>query len=386
MSDQTRRQTIEEGLAAILQRTRPRILRSLASLALIDRRHVACALTAADGQLVTIDNPARLGILGAVTRSVLAYFGGRLAEGDVVLTNDPFSGGSHVQDMALLKPLFAAGRLLGYATLQVPLADIGGSALGGYFPRALEIWAEGVRVTPMRLYRGGVLQRDALTMLTLNSRLPHLIEKDLEIMISALEACQNEVTALVSHHSYGAYSQALQDILTNTEGLARAEIHKIASGEWQVESESVHSCLEDGEFRVALKLSVADGTIRLDFTGSSAAAKGFINSRRATTTAAALLPLSVLWSSIPANGGLLRPVSFVIPEDSFLHAKLPMSVGWSPYQPSLAVGQVVSGALHQARAGQIPAKQLEAAFAPPALPFRIIGCGRSGCPFPVLDR
>ena len=66
--------------------------------------------------------------------------------------------------------------------------------------------------------------------------------------------------------------------------------------------------------------------------------------------------------------------------------KLPMSVGWSPYQPSFAVGQVVSGALHQARAGQIPAKQLEAAFAPPALPFRIIGCGRSGCPFPVLGR
>ena len=386
MSDQTRRQTIQKGLAAILQRTRPRILRSLASLALIDRRHVACALTTADGQLVTIDSAARLGILGAVTRSVLAYFRGRLAEGDVVLTNDPFSGGSHVQDTALLKPLFAAGRLLGYATLQVPLADIGGSALGGYFPRALEIWAEGVRVTPMRLYRGGVLQRDALTMLTLNSRLPHLIEKDLEIMISALEACQNEVTALVSRHSYGAYSQALQDILTNTEGLARAEIHKIASGEWQVESGSVHSCLEDGEFRVVLKLSVADGTIRLDFTGSSAAAKGFINSTTATTTAAALLPLSILWSAIPANDGLLRPVSFVIPEDSFLHAKLPMSVGWSPYQPSFAVGQVVSGALHQARAGQIPAKQLEAAFAPPALPFRIIGCGRSGCPFPVLGR
>ena len=386
MSDQTRRQIIQKGLAAILQRTRPRILRALASLALIDRRHVACALTTADGQVVTIDNAARLGILGVVTRSVLAYFEGRLAEGDIVLTNDPFSGGSHVQDVALLKPLFAAGRLLGYATLQVPLADIGGSALGGYFPRALEIWAEGVRVTPMRLYRGGVLQRDALTMLTLNSRLPHLIEKDLEIMVSALESCQNEVTALVSQHTHKAYSQALQDILTNTEGLARAEIGKIAPGEWQAESEPIHSCLEDGEFRVALRLLVADGTIRLDFTGSSAAAKGFVNSTTATTTAAALLPLTALWAAIPANDGLLRPVSFVIPEDSFLHAKLPMSVGWSPYQPSLAVGQVVSGALLQARAGQIPAKQLEAAFAPPALPFRIIGCGRSGCPFPVMGR
>ncbi len=383
-TDQRRRQTVAAGLVALLQRTRPKLLRSLASLALIDRRHIACALTTADGQVVTIDNPARLGILGAVTRAVLAYFGDRLAQGDIVLTNDPFSGGSHVQDVALLKPLFVGGRLLGYATLQVPLADIGGSALGGYFPRAREIWAEGVRVTPIRLYRGGVLQRDVLTMLTLNSRLPHLIEKDLDVLVSALESCQNEVVGLVSERTAEAYGQALQDILTNTEGLVRAAIRTIAPGEWQAESEPVHSCLEDSEFRAVLKLSVADETIRLDFSGSSAAAKGFVNSTPATVTAAVLLPLTALWAAIPANDGLLRPLSFVIPELSFLHAKLPMSVGWSPYQPSLAVGQVVNKVLQQARAGQIPGRRLEAAFAPPALPFRIIGCGRPGCPFPRL--
>lgn len=145
----------------------------------------------------------------------------------------------------------------------------------------------------------------------------------------------------------------------------------------------MRSCLEDDEFRVALRLLLADETLRLDFSGSSAAAKGFINSTPATTTAAALLPLVALWPAIPADDGLLRPVSFVIPEHSFLHATLPMSVGWSPYQPSLAVAQAVSGALHQARAGQIPATRLEAAFAPPALPFRISGCDRPGCPFPV---
>ena len=379
MSDQT----LAKGLAAILGRIRPRLLRSLASLALIDRRHLACALSTTDGQLVAIDNPARLGILGAVTRSVLAYFGDTLAEGDIVLTNDPFSGGSHVQDAALVKPLFAAGRQLGYATFQVPLADIGGNALGGYFPRALEIWAEGVRVTPIRLYRGGVVQRDALTMLTLNSRLPQLIEKDLELLVAALETCQNEVTALAARYSPGAYTQALHDSLADTEGLVRAELGKIAPGEWRTESGPVHSCLEDAECRVALRLSLADRTLGLDFSGSSAAAKGFVNSTPATTTAAALLPLVALWPAIPANDGLLRLVSLVIPEHSFLHATLPMSVGWSPYQPSLAVAQAVSGALHQARAGQIPATRLAAAFAPPALPFRIAGCDRPGCPFPV---
>ena len=245
MTDQALQHTIENGLSAILNRTRPMILRSLASLALIDRRHVTCAITTTDGQVVTIDKAARLGIVRGVSHSVLGYFEGKLAEGDIVLTNDPFSGGSHLQDVTLLKPLFADGQLVGYGVVQVPIADIGGNALGGYDPRALEIWAEGVRVTPMRLYRGGVLQRDALTMLTLNSRLPHLIEKDLEIMVSALESFQTGVISLVSQHTYEAYGQALQDILANTEALARAEIAKLSSGEWQSESGSIHSCLED---------------------------------------------------------------------------------------------------------------------------------------------
>ena len=383
---ETLRQTIENGLATNLNRTRPTILRSLASLALIDRRHICCAITTTDGQVVTIDNAARLGIVREGVRSVLAYFEGKLAEGDIILTNDPFSGGSHLQDVTLTKPLFVDGRLVGYGVVQVPVADIGGNALGGYFPRALEIWAEGVRVTPMKLYRDGVLQRDALTMLTLNSRLPHLIEKDLEIMVGALESVETGITALVSQQTHEAYSQALQDILANTESLTRAEIKRLSAGEWQSESEPIHSCLEYGEFRVVVKLSVADNTITLDFTGSSAPAKGFINSTTATTTAAAILPFSVLWSSIPANEGLLRLFSFVIPEESFLHAKLPTSVGWSLYQPSLAIGQVVSAVLQQAQAGQVPTEQLKTAFTPPALPFTVAGCGRSGCPFPVLSR
>jgi N-methylhydantoinase B len=386
MADQILHKAIENGLSEILNRTRPMILRSLASLTLIDRRHVTCAITTTDGQVVTIDKAARLGIIRGVVHSVLGYFEGKLAEGDIILTNDPFSGGSHLQDATLLKPLFVDGRLVGYGVVQVPVADIGGNALGGYDPRALEIWAEGVRVTPIRLYRGGVLQKDALTMLTLNSRLPHLIEKDLEIMVGALESVESGVTALVAQHTHEGYSQALQDILANTEALVRAEIHKLSDGEWQSKSEPIHSCLEDGEFRVAVKLSVADGTISLDFSGSSASAKGFINSTAATTTAAAILPFSVLWASIPANEGLLRAFSFTIPEDSFLYAKLPTSVGWSPYQPSLAIGRVVSAVVQQAQAGQVPDKPLEDAFAPPQLRFAVTGCGRSGCPFPVLSR
>ncbi|MGH8614551.1 MAG: hydantoinase B/oxoprolinase family protein, partial [Gammaproteobacteria bacterium] len=269
------RGSIEKALAAIATRMRSTILRSLAARALIDRRHVACALATPDAQIVQLDNPARLGIVRAVLGSVLASFNGTLADGDIVLTNDPFSGGTHLQDVTLVTPLFSAGQMVGYGIVQVPLADIGGMALGGYYPRALEIWAEGVRVTPVKFYRGGHLQRDALTMLLLNSRLPHLIEKDLEIMVGALVQCRTEVAALASQHSPSGYHKALQDILATTEAQAREAIQTLTPREWCGVSEPIHSCLEEQEFLVAVRVAVADGAINLDFSGSSAAAKGF---------------------------------------------------------------------------------------------------------------
>src|SRR5581483_2945968 len=196
---------LEHELAALTGRMRAMILRSLASRALIDRRHVACAIATADARVVQIDNPARLAVADAVLRSVLAAFGGKFADGDVVLTNDPFSGGTHLQDATFVTPIFLQGELVGYGIVQVPLPDIGGMALGGYYPRASEIWAEGVRVTPVKCYRGGQLQRDALTMLLLNSRLPHLIEKDLEIVVGALEQCKTEVASLNVQYTSADY-------------------------------------------------------------------------------------------------------------------------------------------------------------------------------------
>jgi len=375
---------IEQGLAAISTHMRAMILRSLASRALIDRRHVACAFATADAQIVQLDPPARLGIVGAVLHAVLTTFDGKLADGDIVLTNDPFSGGTHLQDVTLVTPIFLAGERVGYGIVQVPLADIGGMALGGYYPRAVEIWAEGVRVTPVKLYRSGQLQHDTLTMLLLNSRLPHLIEKDLELMVGALAYGRAEVAKLASQQTAAGYARVLQAILATTEESVREAIRTFAPGQWHGGSAPIHSCLEDRELRVAVRVDVADGAVGLDFSGSSTTAKGFINATVATTTAAALIPFSGLWQSLPANAGLVRPFSFATPEDSLLNARLPMSVGWSPYQPSLAVASSVAAVLQQVQSEHVPVKQIEGMFTPPALPFMVIGCGRPGCPFPAL--
>ncbi|MGE0824619.1 MAG: hydantoinase B/oxoprolinase family protein [Candidatus Binatia bacterium] len=383
------RHSLTQGLVAIPQRLRLRLLRQLASLALIDRRHIACAITTKTGQIVTIDTPARLGIVRAVVRAVLDYFNGNFAPGDVIFTNDPFSGGVHVQDLSLVKPLFAGSEFVGYGVVQVPLADIGGMALGSYYPLAHEVWAEGIRITPTKLYRGGALQTDALTMLRLNSRLPHLVDTDLEVMRGALEFCQTEVAVVVGQGTHAGYEQVQLDILADTDLQVRTKINSLARGGWSSKSGAVHSCqtpADEVEYRVAVQLSVTDGAVQLDFAGSSAAAPGFINSTAAATTAAALMPFFSAWPAIPVNDGFCRAFSLLIPEDSFLHAKLPTSVGWSPYEPSLTVAQTVASVLSQSQTAQVPLKPVENAFIPPALAFVVTGCGHPGCPFPAVSR
>ena len=374
---------VSATIGATLGRARPALLRRLASLALIDRRHVTVALATADGRVVGIDPAPRLGIVRAVARTVCDAFSDNIAEGDAILTNDPFSGGTHIQDLTLLRPLFVAGQLVGWAIVQAPLPDLGGMALGGYYPFALEIWAEGIRVTPVKLYRKGVLQRDALTMLTLNSRLPHLVGKDVQHMVDILELANTALAVLAARQTPAVYTQALDRIITDTAARTQAALSELPHGEWQGESGPIHCCLEEADLRVTVRLTVSGQSVALDFSGSSPAAKGFVNTTAATTQAAAALPFFALWPSLPANEGIFQRLHISIPDNTFLHAKLPMSVGWSPYQPSQAVVQAVTAALGQTHQALPPAEQLTAPVASPPLPFAVTGCGRPGCPFPT---
>ena len=372
---------VSTTIGTTLGRARPALLRRLASLALIDRRHVTVALTTADGRVVGIDPAARLGMVRSVARTVCDAFSDSIDEGDIILTNDPFSGGTHIQDLTLLRPLFVAEQLIGWTVVQTPLPDLGGMALGGYYPFALEIWAEGIRVTPAKLYRKGVLQRDALTMLTLNSRLPHLVEKDVQNMVDILELANTAVTALAVRQTPAVYTQALDRIIADTAAQAQAALSALPRGEWQGESGPIHCCLEEADLHVTVRLTVSGQSVELDFSGSSPAAKGFVNTTAATTQAAAAIPFLALRPSLPANEGVFQHLHISLPDDTFLHAKLPMSVGWSPYQPSQAVVQAVAAALGQTHRTLPPAKHLTAPVTAPPLPFTVTGCGRPGCPF-----
>jgi N-methylhydantoinase B len=371
----------DRSIDETLQHMRPQLLRALSSLPLIDRTQIACALADRAGRIAAVDNVARLGTLQSTADVITAYFAENLDTGDVVMTNDPYSGGTRIQDVTVVTPLEVSGRRVGYALVVCPLADLGGMALGGSYPFALEIWAEGVRVTPVLLYRKGALQRDALTMLTLNSRLPHLVDHDVRAMASVVEEVAQ---GLSSAPATADLEATLGRCVDDCETAFRRRLEALPEGRWFGKSDAIHQCLDESELEVRVEVARVGGSIALDFAGSSAATRGFVNATSATTRSAAvaalagLLPQNAPNTGMPrnaANAGMFPCVGLDIPEGSFLDARLPLSVGWSVYGAARGVGQAVTAALGCAGAALPPPDPL------PEFPFRTPGCGRAGCPF-----
>lgn len=356
----------------LLGRMRPQLLRSLSALPLIDRRQIACALADRNGRIAAVDNVARLGTLQTTTDVITQYFGEALDTGDIVMTNDPYSGGTRIQDVTVMTPLEASGQRVGYALIVCPVADLGGMALGGAYPFALEIWAEGVRVTPVLLYRKSALQRDSLTMLTLNSRLPHLVEHDVQAMASVVEGVAREVGSA----PWKADAEStLARRVDACEATFRESLQALPKGRWLGKSGAIHQCLETDELEVQVEVVPVDGALELSFAGSSAATRGFVNATSGTTQAAAVAALASLLPANTANAGMLQCLRFDIPEGSFLDARLPLSVGWSVYGPARGVRQALVSALETADT------PLSAPAPLPEFPFRTTGCGRAHCPF-----
>lgn len=364
----------------LLQYMRPTLLKSIGSLALIDPKQIGCGIFNQNGELIACDNVMRSGNLKGTCDTVRGYFGENLHAGDIVITNDPYSGGTRIQDLIGLAPVEVSMGSLAYLMISLPLPDLGGMALGGSYPKAQEIWAEGVRVTPVKLYRESVLQSDALTMLTLNSRLPHLVENDAKVLSSTLDSSSRKLSEFSKTHQ--TLFSDLETERARNRKLFKSQLETLPNGNFQGRSDPIHQCIGDGELFVQVDLSIKDSVIKLDFTGSSQQSLGFINSTATTTTSVSIgAIIQALGNTNNLISGVDKLVEIILPENCFLNARLPVSVGWSVYQPTRSIVQAIYAALDNAafeHESTVPNL--------PEFPFRIKGCGESDCPFSFKDQ
>ncbi len=349
-----RREILRNSLRAIVDDMSVALEHNSSIDTIAEGRDYAVGFTNAEGDIVTAVNPVHMPSLTMCARAILDYYQFNLRAGDLVVTNDPYSGGTHTQDLTIFAPVYLAEELLGSLLVRVHVPDFGGQIPGGYNPPALEVWAEGVRVRPVKLARFGLMDKDIHQMLLLNSRLPDETERLLDAMLACVSLGQHRVREMAKRYGLAAFLQGMEYTLQYSETAASSVVRRWPEGTFEGEAKVGHDCTGRSPV-VRCHLKVREGTLTVDFRGSDSQSSSFVNSSWAWTCGSALLPIvASLASDVPMNSGLLRVVQFCGDEGSLVRPYYPAPVGWGQMHPGTEIINAVSVALSACTGASLP--------------------------------
>ena len=314
-----------------------------------ERADCSCAVFAADGTLLAQAEhiPVHLGSMPAAVRAAIDACGEGLEPGDQIIVNDPFAGGTHLNDITFVAPAFTDdGTLLGWAANRAHHADVGGMEPGSLPPDATEIFQEGLRIPPVRW----TPEVEALVVAA--SRTPEERRGDLDAQLGANRLGVERLRALPLASAPGVFTE----IVDYGERRMRAALAALPDGEYSFDDVldstggpgAAHSAC------IRVKVTVLADTITFDFAGTDAQCAGSVNAVEAVTVSAVVFALrSVVDPELPANGGVLRPLRVLAPAGSIVAAQMPVAVGAGNVEVSQRVADVCLGALARAAPGRV---------------------------------
>ena len=273
--------------------------------------------------------------------------GAGIEPGDTFIFNDPYAGGTHLNDFRLVRPLIRQGRIFAWLASVGHWLDIGGNVPGGYNPQATECFQEGVLIPPVKLFRAGVLQQDIVDILQANTRLPRSNWGDLNGQLNALDLGEKRFHALIDEYGDDVVTAALDAASARADALMRQNIAALPDGRYSFEDYLDNDGIVDERLTIALDLTIAGDTMTLDFSRSSPPCRGPVNIARSTAVACCYVALKHVFTAEPANAGCLNPISFDIPETTFLGVSAPRPVAGYTETILRMIG-VVFGALAKA--------------------------------------
>ncbi len=300
---------------------------------IIAEAHDAChglyhATTGATMVQGTSGLPIFVGAMAFAVKAVIDKVArdGGLEAGDTYIFNDPYDGGTHLNDFRLVRPLMRAGTVFAWIASVGHWLDIGGAVPGNYNPKATESFQEGVRFPPVKLFRGGVLQQDIIDILAANSRVPQSNWGDLNGQINALDLGERRLHALLDEYGDGTIASALAALASRAEELMRANIAALPDGTYSYDDFLDNDGVTDTPLRIALDLTIAGDRMTLDFSRSAGPCDGPLNIARSTAIASCYVALKHIFTDVPANAGCLAPIEFVIPDTTMLAVSAPRPV------------------------------------------------------------
>ena len=339
---------VEHRLESIAQEMTEAMLRTAMSQILNSSRDFSTAILDNDCQLVAQGEgiPVHISALPVAGAAVRDYFGEDIHDGDLFILNDPYFGGSHLPDITIIRPVFHEGRLLFYGVNRAHHSDVGGGTHGGYNPGANEIFQEGLRIPPLKLYDKGVPRNDLLQMLSANVRQSENFLGDLNAQIGSVMLAAQRIESLLADYGPDRLMAVVAEILAATERQVRQFISGWPDGVYYGESLVDDDGFDSKLVPIRAKVTIAGDSMTIDLSDSSPQVEGFINSAYANTRSlahAAIMYLAPM--DVARNEGSMRPVQIVAPRGLVVNANPPAPVCMSTNHCAEEVVEAVFKAL-----------------------------------------
>ena len=328
-SDPVTHSVVGHRLESIAREMADVMIRTSMSQILNSSRDFSTAILDAGGQLAAQGEgiPVHISALPPSVQAVREFFGDDINEGDLFILNDPYFGGSHLPDITAIYPVFRDGTLLFFAVNRAHHSDIGGGTHGGYNPSASELYHEGLRIPPVRLYEAGRPREDLLHMLAVNVRHAENFTGDLHAQIGSVQIAARRLQSLLDDYGAEGLMASVEAILDSAERRIRQLI-----GGWRDGVYFGETLLDDDGFDaesipIRARVTVQDDNMTIDLSDSSPQVTGFINSAYANTRSLAHVAIMYMApSDVPKNEGSMRPVKVIAPKGLIVNPNPPAPV------------------------------------------------------------
>ena len=303
------------------------IFRTTYSGVLKDNMDYSTGFADADGKLVAqgLTLPGHLGSVPTAMLSIMRHFRDDMHPGDVFIMNDPFDGGMHLPDIFVFKPLYHEGERIAFACTVCHHGDVGGRVAGSNASDSTEIYAEGLRIPPLKLYEKGKPNHTLLSIIEKNVRLPVQLFGDLRAQLAACHIAERQFAELVARYGPQQTRYYMNETVDYAERLTRAALETLPDGEWSFEDWIDDDGIDYGKpIRLFVTLRKRGGHMVVDWTGTAPQVKGAINNTLSYTKAASYTGVrSVLPQGIPNNEGVFRAIEVICPPGTVGNGLLP---------------------------------------------------------------
>jgi N-methylhydantoinase B len=324
-----------------------------------ERMDASCAIFDAKGRMLAQAEhiPVHLGSMPLAVKYTEKFFAGELEEGDQIIVNDPYQGGSHLNDITFVKPIFFNFELVGYAVNKAHHADVGGKSPGSMPSDSQRLDDEGIVLKPQKILEKRLENKMIFDRFKSETRNPRERFGDLRAQIAANNTGERRFLFYINKYSLIEYNEFIEAILNYSEKRVKKAIFAIPNGVYQAQDFMDNDGITDEPVKIAVKVEVLDEEIEIDFTGTDSQAPGNINSPYAVALSSVYYVIRCITDAdAPPNEGCIRPITVKIPEGTLLCPKPPAAVSAGNVETSQRIVDVLLLALAEALPDKIPAQ------------------------------